>query len=161
LDAKAEGHRTSAYKFDKLQSQLEFTSGKSMFMNVSFEDLVKLMNDIEASVREIKETNKFILPEIIRVRYPKLCNVNVFAEVKKLQIIEMQLTDQLVHVINELETAPEAQKGELEGKRQKIVNEYIGMKDDYLHIDDLFEQEMEMQRKKLKRRCQPCGWLKT
>ena len=31
LDARAEAHRTSAYKFDKLQSFLEFNSGKVLF----------------------------------------------------------------------------------------------------------------------------------
>jgi hypothetical protein len=161
LDAKAEGHRTAAYKFDKLQSQLEFQSGKSMFMEVSYKDLVKFINDIEANVKDIKETNKFILPEDIRVQYPKLCNLNVFAEVKKIHILEMQKIKEVVDKLNELATAEEHRKPALEMEHQKLVHEFIGMKDDFLHIDDAFTEEMEKHRKKLKRSCQPCGWLKT
>lgn len=161
LDAKAEGHRTAAYKFDKLQSQLEFQSGKSMFMEVSYKDLVKFINDIEANVKDIKETNKFILPEDIRVQYPKLCNLNVFAEVKKIQIFEMQKIKEIVDKLNEIATAEEHRKPALEAEHQKLVYEFIGMKDDYLHIDDAFTEEMEKYRRKLKRSCQPCGWLKT
>lgn len=32
LDAKAESHRISAYKYDKLQSLCEFSSGKLLFL---------------------------------------------------------------------------------------------------------------------------------
>ena len=163
LDAKSEAHRTSAYKFDKLQSQLEFSSGKSMFMEMKYEDMVETINDTEASVREIKETNKFILPEDIRIKYPKLCNMNVFAEVKRVQNSEMALTNRLKDVMNQrkLPDLSEARKEELEMLESSLIQNIIGLKDDYLMIDDLFEEEMKIQRDRLKRSCQPFGWLKT
>jgi hypothetical protein len=172
LDAKAEAHRTSAYKFDKLQSQLEFSSGKSMFVTLNYEDMVKIINDTESNVREIKETNKFILPEDIRVRYPRLCNMNVFAEVKKVQNSEMQTTNQLKDTLNDLvrlrkkekegalSEAERKEKSDLEKQERSLTKDIIALKDDYLLIDELFEEEMEVQRRKL-RRCQLLGWLKT
>jgi hypothetical protein len=157
LDAKAEAHRTSAYKFDKMQSQLEFSSGKSMFMEMTYENMVKMIDETEANVREIKETNKFILPEEIRIQYPDLCNMNVFAEVKKIQNLEMQKANELKDVLNALAD----NRPELEQKRQALIGEIIALKDDYLQIDGLFEREMRAQREKIRRGWQLCGWLKT
>lgn len=169
LDAKAEAHRTSAYKFDKLQSQLEFSSGKTMFTRVQYEDMVKIINDTEANVREIKETNKFILPEIIRIQYPKLCNMNLFAEVKRINNTEMQLINELVNVMKKINDAKDGKNSnehaptmhELQHAQQFIIHRIIQLKDDYLTIDEQFEKEMAIQRNSLKRRCQPCAWLKT
>lgn len=171
LDAKSEAHRTSAYKFDKLQSQLEFTSGKSMFMTVSYENMVKILNDIEANVRDIKETNKFILPENIRVKYPKLCNMNVFAEVKRVQYTEMSLVNRLKDIMNEksqielsdeqIATQNNKRKEELQTLESNLIQNIIALKDDYLMIDDMFEKEMDIQRQKLNKSCSPFAWLKT
>jgi hypothetical protein len=163
LDAKAEAHRTSAYKFDKMQSQLEFASGKSMFTQVTYEAIVKIIEETEAGVKEIKETNKFILPEDIRMRYPQLCNMNVFAEVKKVQNTEMQKANQLKDVLKEkaTTTTDEERKQELETEERELVAEIIALKDDYLQIDVLFEREMSKERDRIRRSCQLLGWLKT
>jgi hypothetical protein len=163
LDAKAEAHRTSAYKFDKMQSQLEFASGKSMFTQVTYEAIVKTIEETEAGVKEIKETNKFILPEDIRMRYPQLCNMNVFAEVKKVQNTEMQKANQLKDVLKEkaTTTTDEERKQELEAEERELVAEIIALKDDYLQIDVLFEREMSKERDRIRRSCQLLGWLKT
>jgi hypothetical protein len=161
LDAKAEAHRTSAYKFDALQSQLEFSSGKSMFMEMSYEDMVDIIKDTETSVRDIKETNKFILPEDIRIKYPQLCNMNVFAEVKRVQNLEMVLTNRLKDVMNQKNLADESRKEELTLLESSLIQDIIALKDDYLMIDNIFEKEMAIQRDRLKRSWQPFGWLKT
>jgi hypothetical protein len=52
LDAKAEAHKTSSYKYDKLQSECEFFSGKLLFFaskdddidNTNVDDLNKMAN---------------------------------------------------------------------------------------------------------------------
>ncbi len=163
LDAKAEAHRTSAYKFDKLQSQLEFSSGKSLFTTMTYEDMIKIINETEANVKEIKETNKFILPEDIRIQYPKLCNTNVFAEVKRVQNTEMMVANRLKDIVNQLQySALTAQrKEELKMLESSLTQDIIALKDDYLLIDDLFEGEMSNQRRKMERSCGLFRWLKT
>jgi hypothetical protein len=102
LDAKAEAHKTSSYKYDKLQSECEFFSGKLLFFSSKDDDIDKKIDEIEAKVKEIKETNQFILPEVIRNRYPILYSTNVFAEVKKIQYDEMVKINELKDIINEI-----------------------------------------------------------
>jgi hypothetical protein len=174
LDAKAEAHRIAAYKFDKIQSKLEFNSGKILFIVGEAKELPKLINDTEKDVREIKETNQFILPESIRYDYPRLNNINVFAEVKKIQSEETLLVNKLKEILNEhvkinikvhttTNHTPEDIKklAELDDLKKTITDRIIRIKDKYLNIDDQFEEEMEKQRIKFSKRYQLCGCLKT
>lgn len=177
LDAKAEAHRTAAYKFDKLQSSLEFNSGKILFVSEKSEELEKIITDTENAVREIKETNQFILPESIRFEFPRLYNINIFAEVKKIQNKEMVAINNLKDVMNDLYNrrmdikrrvdASTVTKEELfeieqlEIRQKEMTREVIELRDDYLDIDDKFDEEMEHHIKTIRRRCQLCGWLKT
>jgi hypothetical protein len=111
LDAKAEAHKTSAYKYDKLQSHCEFLSGRTLFYSETSKDdaeekakkeeIKAMINEIEAKVTEVKESNQFILPEYIRYKYPVLYSTNVFAEVKKLQNDELVLINEFKELVNE------------------------------------------------------------
>ena len=174
LDAKAEAHRVAAYKFDKTQSRLEFSSGKILFISGESKVLPKIIEDTEKDVREIKETNQFILPESIRYNYPKLTNINVFAEVKKIQCLETLLINNLKDVLNEHvnlnikvtgTTSPKKEDKDrleyLEMRKKYLTNEIIQIKEKYLEIDDQFEDEMKEQREKIGKRYQLCGCLKT
>jgi hypothetical protein len=152
LDAKSEAHRMSAYKFDKLQSQLEFASGRTLFTQMDYAAMIKIIDDTETSIRDIKETNKFVLPEVILRKYSRLYNMNVFAEVKKIHNGEMQATNELLGVLNELKklgedvgngeggegeggSGGEGRRKQLKDQEKKLVDSIIAMKDDYLEID--------------------------
>lgn len=102
LDAKAEAHKTSAYKYQKLESRCEFHSGKTMFFKNNIENrkqtLEKFVEEIQKDTIDIRESNQFIIPEIIRLRYPKIYSTNVFALVKEIQ------NDEII-IINRLKTS--------------------------------------------------------
>jgi hypothetical protein len=174
LDAKAEAHRVAAYKFDKTQSRLEFSSGKILFISGESKELPKIIAEAEKDVREIKETNQFILPESIRYNYPILNNLNVFAEVKKIQVLETELINSLKDTLNEhvklnlkihssqTPVDEDSKKlAELDQRKKDITDKIINIKSKYLDIDDKFEDEMKEQRDKLNKRYQFCGCLKT
>jgi hypothetical protein len=174
LDAKAEAHRVSAYKFDKLQSKMEFSSGKILFIAAEARSLPTIITDIEKDVREIKETNQFILPESIRFQYPRLYNINVFAEVKKIQIEETNLINSLKDVLNQhvhlnmkihSTHSPDLKDiGRLhilEVQQKLLTTQIIQIKNKYLEIDYQFEEEMREQREYEASSFQLCGFLKT
>jgi hypothetical protein len=158
LDAKAEAHRTSAYKFDKLQSILTFNSGKMLFIDSAKNDIAEIIKTTEKNVREIKETNQFILPEIVRYKYPHLYSINVFAEVKKLHNREMSYINDIKDIMNDLKAEYDKPvKTDLDMlkihaletiHKQKLAN-IIALKNNYLEIDDKFEVEMKKNRESI------------
>lgn len=169
LDARAEAHRTAAYKFDKLQSYMEFSSGRILFDMEASEQLTDILKKVENDVREIKETNQFILPEKIRFTYPKLYSTNVFAEVKRIQNQENLWIDKMRNILNDLQRLSvqtstqeiENTKKELEIKRAQVNETILLIKNQYLGIDKTFEEELEKYRGSYARRCDCCGWLKS
>jgi hypothetical protein len=176
LDAKSEAHKMSAYKFDKLQSQCEFSSGKVLFSdNINNdkygENITKIIEDIEIQVKEIKETNHFILPETIRFTYPKLYSANIFAVVKKIQNKEITLINNLKNIINKtidyvnMEPSPEIRQRirGLEQEQNNIIDDIIKFRNNYLNIDQDFEDEIN---KNIKEQmgccnCNFCALLKS
>ena len=108
LDAKSEAHKTSAYQFDKLQSKCEFGSGRVIFfskakylkggdsaINEQYKSVFDLIDEIELKVTEIKDMNKFILPERVRRSLANLYGVNVFSAVKSFLTSEKYLKAEL------------------------------------------------------------------
>jgi hypothetical protein len=159
LDAKAEAHRVSAYKYDKLQAFCEFKSGKILFLNDEKDDVTGIIDQIETQVREIKETNQFIMPERVRHAFRKTFNVNVFARVKEIQVRETILVNQLKGQINEL-LAFHAIPGhdaevaiEMEIRQNHLIDEIIQLRKSYLAIDNVFEDEIDRHVRRTQSRC--------
>jgi len=170
LDARAEAHRTTAYNFDKLESSIVFTSGKVLFIQGAGDDMKGIIEATEKKVREIKETNPFVLPEHIRYDYPVLCGTNVFAEVKKIQTKEMLLTNNLKDLFNDiqgLEAKPVKSAEDLvllkslDQEQKKKTTEILAMRNEYTTFDKIFTDEMERNLAKWSKRCQLCPCLKV
>jgi hypothetical protein len=163
LDAKAEAHKMTAYSFDQLISECEFTSGKILMCNdldkeattnnkndkddkpekYDLKYIQEYITEIEKKVKEIKEKNQFIIPETIRNRYPYIYNSNIFTEIKILQIDEMVLCNEL-KVISNYEI--DYQNKIIKGERTPI--NYANLQNYYLKKNAKIE-EIIIHRKKI------------
>lgn len=173
LDARAEAHRGSAYKYDKLLTYIEFQSFKQLFLDDAKQEMTKIIETIENDIKEIKETNQFILPEVIRYNFPSLSNINVFSEVKKINITETILKNELTNVYNDIYKLEEKLKDnrdnyeiktQLELKIQnknRITDEIIKLQNQYINIDKQFKDELVKYSQRNNYRPRICNWFKV
>ena len=179
LDAKAQAHKTSAYKFDKIESMCEFNSGRFMFFDSKVDDILNAVDKIEADVREIKETNQFILPESIRYRFSFTYSTNVFMLVKKNQLTEITEMRKLQNCMEYLGTLVAQRKtaqgqishkmdeaiNEEEKRKASIVRKIIECRKKYLDLDEKFNREIEKNINRSNKwfltRVFCCDWLKS
>jgi len=194
LDAKAEAHKTSAYHYSKLLTICEFQSGKIMFFKrddspeyfvALYNEMLKLITDIEKKIEEIQDTNKFILPQYIRYNFRTLNEQNLFSKVKNLQLEELKLLNELKISLRRFHEKQQPffdDNNTISIKKLSIVldddpkkKEYLDANTDketkmkaiishrksYLTLEDDFEKEIDEYVKKTKGRYCNCNWLKS
>ena len=140
LDAKSEAHKISAHQYDKLQSICEFSSGNLLLFtdmkpfetqgqeSEFFKEIQKKINTLEAKIKEIKETNQFIVPKRIRHRYKIAYNINVFSVIKKINGLKRHYVSFIRDRINQIKMYKQQHNQEILSGRNKNSPEVIKIK---------------------------------
>lgn len=201
LDAATEAHTMSCHQYDKLQTKMEFASGSVLlFRDFEYSATAELENaeittptdtphiklmdemekkimDLDKKIMEIKEMNRFVIPDAIRLRYPVIYHTNIFSIIKKIEDRQKSMITVLKNVKNEIRYinyhaeieqinmgyTPSSKSTQertetlkrLFAKKKDNMREIISLKSAFSVIDQMFYQEIRNAEIK-KRRLLPC-----
>lgn len=164
LESSVEMFHHTVNQFDKLETSVEFTTSKLMFVFDTTEKsrlVLEKIQEIEKKVSEIKEWNSQIIPSAVVRAFPVICNLNIFSFIKRVENAKRGLIAKFKDVKNEIryieyktmqqQPQPTPIKYNkylrrleyLNEIKEKMKEELIHYRQAYCHIDQLFTREIQ------------------
>jgi len=158
-----------ANHYDKLETSLELTNSKLLFIENDKDKKMLVLNkirDIEKRLNEIKETNQYLVPEEIKHVFPVICSINIFSFIKKIEHYKKNLIIKFKDIKNEIRYILHKWKRQninfnninegysfdiikeknrllfLYEMKDKLKCEILDFKNTYNSIDDIFTKEI-------------------
>ena len=109
----------------------------------------------------IKDTNQFIIPEIIRIRYMNIYSINVFSIVKSFRTRFILDKNRLFLIFNEIEKQGPNVDKKLIDIKNKLLEEIIKVRDISIEINNKIYSDVETYNANRNIKCSCFMWLKT
>jgi hypothetical protein len=105
LESAVEMYMNLSNQFDKLESSVEITNGKLIFVENIHEKnklILEKISEVEQKIDEIKETNSIIIPDEIKHIFPIISHINIFSFIKRIESQRRQLISKFRDIKNEI-----------------------------------------------------------
>lgn len=165
LESMVETFHQTVNQYDKLETGVEFTTSKLLFVTDAAEKsrlVLDKIQEIEKKVSEIKEWNSLLVPAVVVRAFPVICNVNIFSFIKRIEGAKRSLVAKFKDVKNEIryieyKMGSAAARGggsdfsaikysrrleHLNEVKDKIKEELMHHRQAYCHIDQIFTREI-------------------
>jgi len=165
LESSCETYLQIANNYDKLETSLDLANNKIGFIENNIDKNALVLNklrEVEKKMSEIKEMAHILIPDEIKMLFPIICNINIFAFIKKIEVYKKNLIIKFKDVKNEIryilrKWQKDGQKNnhidKLKEKnrlmflyevKDKLKTEIMDYRNTYGCIDEIFTKEIKL-----------------